>query len=62
MARKYKRIRYDDRLVIEKMAKQGKSVIEIAKALGVTRHGIYDEFERCGGRDSYSALDAQKSL
>lgn len=41
MARKYKRLRYEDRQVIEKMSREGSRVIDIANALGVHRDTIY---------------------
>ena len=41
MARKYKRLRYEDRRTIEKMLKAGDSVVTIAGALGVHRDTIY---------------------
>ena len=48
VARKYKRLRYEDRQVIEKMSRAGSRVIDIANALGVHRDTIYKEYTRCG--------------
>ena len=42
VARKYKRLRYEDRQVIEKMSRAGSRVIDIANALGVHRDTIYE--------------------
>ena len=52
MARKYKRLRYEDRQVIEKMSRAGSRVIDIANALGVHR----------ATADTYSAEKAQETL
>lgn len=63
VARKYKRLRYEDRQVIEKMSREGSRVIDIAKALGVHRDTIYKEYTRCGATaDTYSAEKAQETL
>ena len=48
MARKYKRLRYEDRQVIEKMSRAGSRVVDIAATLGVHRDTIYKEYARCG--------------
>ena len=37
MARRYKRLRYEDRRTIEKMLKAGDSIVEIAAAVGTHR-------------------------
>lgn len=56
MARKYKRLRYEDRQVIEKMSRAGSRVVDIAATLGVHRDTIYKEYTRCGATaDTYSA-------
>lgn len=56
MARKYKRLRYEDRQVIEKMSRAGSRVVDIATTLGVHRDTIYKEYARCGATpDTYSA-------
>ena len=63
MARKYKRLRYEDRQVIEKMSREGSRVIDIANALGVHRDTIYKEYTRCGATaDTYNAEKAQETL
>lgn len=63
VARKYKRLRYEDRQVIEKMSREGSRVIDIANALGVHRDTIYKEYTRCGATaDTYSAEKAQETL
>ena len=63
VARKYKRLRYEDRQVIEKMSRAGSRVIDIANALGVHRDTIYKEYTRCGATpDTYSAERAQETL
>ena len=59
MARKYKRLRYEDRQVIEKMSRAGSRVVDIAATLGVHRDTIYKEYARCGATaDTYSAEKA----
>lgn len=63
MARKYKRLRYEDRRTIEKMLKAGDSVVAIAEALGVHRDTIYKEFNRSGtDQRTYTADVAQATL
>lgn len=66
MARKYKRLRYEDRKVIEKMSREGSRVIDIANTLGVHKDTIYKEYTRCGvtpdTSDTYSAKKAQEML
>lgn len=63
MARKYKRLRYEDRQTIEKMLKAGDSIIEIAAAVGVHRDTIYKEFKRSGMDErTYTADVAQATL
>lgn len=63
MARKYKRLRYEDRQTIEKMLRAGSSVAEIAGALGVHRDTIYKEFARSNtDQKSYSAELAQRAI
>ena len=48
MARKYKRLNYEDRKAIEAMCKQGKRAEEIAEAMDVHRATIYHELKRGG--------------
>lgn len=63
VARKYKRLRYKDRQVIEKMSRAGSRVVDIATTLGVHRDTIYKEYARCGATpDTYSAEKAQETL
>lgn len=54
---------YGDRQMIEQMSREGKSILEISKAIGVHRDTIYKEFTRCNcNQDTYDADKAQKSL
>ena len=63
MARRYKRLRYEDRRTIEKMLKAGDSVVMIAGALGVHRDTIYKEIKRSGTDElTYTADVAQATL
>lgn len=63
VARKYKRLRYEDRKVIERMGQMGYKVVDIATALGVHRDTIYKEYVRCGATaDTYNAERAQETL
>lgn len=63
VARKYKRLRYEDRRTIEKMLKDGDSVVMIAGALGVHRDTIYKELNRSGtDQHTYTADVAQATL
>lgn len=63
MARKYKRLRYEDRRTIEKMLKTGDSIAEIAAAVGVHRDTIYKELKRSGTDElTYTADVAQATL
>lgn len=63
MARKYKRLRYEDRKALEKMLRAGDSVAEAAEALGVHRDTIYKEFDRSGAdRHTYSADAGQRAI
>lgn len=63
MAKKYKRLRYEDRQTMEKMLKAGDSIAVIAGALGVHRDTIYKELTRCGAdRHTYTATAAQATL
>ena len=63
MARKYKRLRYEDRRTIEKMLKVGDSIAEIAAAVGTHRDTIYKELNRSGtDRHTYTADAAQATL
>lgn len=63
MARKYKRLKYEDRQTIERMSRNGSSILEIAETLGVHRDTIYKELARCGATQlTYSAEAAQKAV
>lgn len=63
VARKYKRLRYEDRQTIEKMLKDHNSVAEIAGVLGVHRDTIYKEFDRSGtDKRTYSADAGQRAI
>lgn len=63
MARKYKRLRYEDRQTIEKMLKAGDSIVEIAAAVGTHRDTIYKEIKRSGTDErTYTAAAAQATL
>jgi len=63
MARKYKRLRYEDRQTIEAMSRQGSSVKNIADALGTHRDTIYRELHRCGATlKTYTAAAGQQAL
>lgn len=63
MARKYKRLCYEDRQVIEKMSRAGSRVTDIAATLGVHRDTIYKEYNRCRATpDTYNAKKAQETL
>lgn len=63
MARKYKRLHYEDRKTLEKMLRAGGSVAEVAGALGVHRDTIYKEFARSGTeRHTYSADAGQRAI
>ena len=63
MKRKYKRLLFADRQMIEKFSKEGKKIPEIAKEIGVHRDTIYKELKRCDlALDKYDADLAQKSL
>ena len=58
--RKYKRISYADRKVIEALLKKNKRIVEIADALGCHRATIYEEIKR--GGTPYKADVAQRTL
>ena len=64
MARKKtKRLRYEDRVIIERMSKAEKKVADIANEIGVHRDTIYKEFARCGAtKETYSAEKAQREI
>lgn len=63
MARKYKRLRYDDRLAIERALAQGMSIEEVAKKLDVHRDTIYKELKRGNfTKTTYNAKVAQQLI
>ncbi len=63
MARKYRRLRYEDRKTIETMLKDGRKIEKIAEELGVHRSTIYKEFKRSGTDErTYTADVAQETL
>lgn len=56
-------LRYEDRVIIERMSKAGKKVADIANEIGVHRDTIYKEFTRCGAtKETYSAEKAQREI
>ena len=61
--RKYKRLHYEDRKIIEEMCKQGKSVNDIATVIGTHRDTIYKELKRSGTTmENYTAAAGQRAL
>jgi len=58
---KGKRMRFDDRKMMEQMLQEGKSKEEIARAVGVSLTTIYNELRRCT-EGKYSAEKAQAAL
>ena len=63
MARKYKRLRYEDRKTLDKLLRAGDSVADAAGALGVHRDTIYKEFARSGtDHHTYSADAGQRAI
>ena len=66
MARKYKRLSYEDRKRIEAMCKAGSNAETIADAVGVHRGTLYRELQRGGAengkRQQYSAELAQRAI
>lgn len=65
MARKYKRLSYEDRQTIEAMCRNGKKADEIAEAMDVHRATIYHELQRGGAggnRQHYNTDAAQRAI
>lgn len=65
MARKLRRLTYEDRLILENMLKQDTPLVKIAEEVGVTRQCIYKELQRNGkleNRRNYNSDEAQKRL
>lgn len=58
--KKYKRILFDDRKLIERLCEEGKTTDEIASIIGVNQTTMYRELAR--GGVPYSARTAQDSL
>ncbi len=61
---KRKRLHYEDRKLIEAMAKKGESVQEIAYKIGIHRDTLYKELKRSGAEslEEYSADAGQRAL
>lgn len=55
-----KRMRYEDRLIIEKELNDNTSVAEIAHIIGVSRTAIYKELKK--NKKPYNAEDAQRNV
>ena len=63
MPRKYKRLRYEDRIKLEALLMEGEKIEKIAETLGVHRTTIYKEFKRSGTNElTYTADVAQETL
>lgn len=61
--RKYKRLMYDDRRLLEQMAHKGFRIADIASTLGVHSDTIYKELRRCKtSLREYDADRAQQTL
>lgn len=58
----HRRLSYEDRIYIQTQLQQSKRVIEIAKAIGVTRSAIYKELKRGKVDGQYNADYAQKQI
>ena len=56
----YRRIRFDDRQMIEKMVSEGKTTDEMALIIGVNSATMFRELKR--GGEPYKAAIAQQSL
>ncbi len=59
--REYKRIKFEDRKIIEEMLNAGSSIIEIATRVKVNKTTIYNEIRRCPS-GKYSASQAQEMI
>ena len=60
--RRYKRLKIEDRKIIEKMLLDGRDVKDIAKATGVHIATVYRELKRGNELGGYSAEKAQHEL
>ena len=56
----YRRIRFEDRQMIEKMVSEGKTTDEMALIIGVNSATMFRELKR--GGEPYKAAIAQQSL
>ncbi|MBQ7655649.1 MAG: helix-turn-helix domain-containing protein [Clostridia bacterium] len=56
----YRRIRFEDRQMIEKMVSEGKTTDEMALIIGVNSATMFRELKR--GGEPYKAAVAQQSL
>ncbi|MBQ9867344.1 MAG: helix-turn-helix domain-containing protein [Lachnospiraceae bacterium] len=59
--KKYRRIRFEDRKVIEEMLNAGSSIIQIATRIETSSQTIYNEIRRCP-IGKYNASQAQESV
>lgn len=59
--RKYKRLSFEDRMVIQDMVENHRSVREIANTVGVHASTIYNELRRCP-HSQYDAMNAQRAV
>ena len=59
--KKGKRMRFEDRKIIEQMLKEGRGEKEIAEKIGVHYTTIHNEIRRCA-RGEYEAEKAQATL
>lgn len=60
MRKKYGKISYESRKILEQMCREGYGITRIAKELNVNRDTIYKEFSRSGmTRENYKAEIAQ---
>lgn len=58
-----KKLKYEDRVQIEKLLKAGMNGMKIAKIIGVHYVTIYRELDRCGSdRSQYTADKAQQTV
>lgn len=58
--KQYKRLKFEDRQKIERLAAEGKTVDEMALIIGVHSATMYRELER--GGDPYRAEVAQRNI
>lgn len=60
--KRYRRLTYLDRQILEKMYKNKSRITDIASTLEVERSTVYKELQRGMAEDGYSATKAQLSL